>query len=60
MIDNPPAALADLVIVAISPSYVKFASPFKFVPLPPVMTLLSALFDSVNCDGNEVKFAPLP
>ena len=24
------------------------------------MTRLSALFDSVNCVGNEVKFAPLP
>ena len=24
------------------------------------MTLLSALFDNVNCDGNEVKLAPLP
>ena len=28
-------------------------------PLPPVMTLLSALFDMVACAGNEVKFAPL-
>ena len=35
-------------------------SPFKLVPLPPVITLSSALFDIVNCDGNEVKFAPLP
>ena len=29
------------------PSKVKFASPFKLVPLPPVMTLLSALLDNV-------------
>ena len=29
------------------PSKVKFASPFKLVPLPPVITLLSALFDIV-------------
>ena len=50
MIDNPPAALADLVIVAISPSYVKFASPTKLVPLPPVITRLSALFDIVALD----------
>ena len=42
------------------PSKVKFASPFKLVPDPPVMTLLSALFDRVACAGNEVKFAPDP
>ena len=29
------------------PSKFKFASPFKLVPLPPVITLLSALFDNV-------------
>ena len=42
------------------PSKVKFASPFKLTPLPPVITLLSALFAIVACAGNEVKFAPLP
>ena len=29
------------------PLKVRFASPFKLVPLPPVMTLLSELFDIV-------------
>ena len=42
------------------PVKVKFASPFKLTPLPPVIILLSALFDNVYCDGNVVKFAPLP
>ena len=32
-------------IVKVAPSKVKFASPTKFVPLPPVITLLSALLD---------------
>ena len=42
------------------PSKVKFASPFKLTPLPPVITRLSALPDIVACAGNEVKFAPDP
>ena len=33
---------------------------YKRQPLPPVITLLSALFAMVACAGNEVKFAPLP
>ena len=52
--------LEPLNISKVDPSKVKFASPFKLVPLPPVITLLSALLDNVNCDGNEVKFAPDP
>ena len=44
----------------VDPSKVKFASPFKLTPLPPVITRLSALFAMVACAGNEVKFAPLP
>ena len=36
-----------LLLDNVTPSKVKFASPFKFVPDPPVMTLLSALFDNV-------------
>jgi len=42
------------------PLKVKFDSPFKLTPLPPVITRLSALFAIVACAGNEVKFAPLP
>ena len=44
----------------VDPSKVKFASPFKLTPLPPVMTRLSALFAIVACAGNEVKFEPSP
>ena len=33
--------------MSVEPSKVKFDSPFKLVPLPPVMTRLSALFDNV-------------
>ena len=55
---GPPSP--DPLIERADASQVKFASPFKLVPLPPVMTRLSALFDNVNCAGNEVKFAPLP
>ena len=36
-----------LLLDNVEPSKVKFASPFKFVPLPPVMTRLSALPDIV-------------
>ena len=42
------------------PSKVRFDSPFKLTPLPPVIILLSALFAIVACAGNEVKFAPEP
>ena len=38
---NPPAILPD------DPLKTKFDSPFRFVPLPPVIILLSALFDIV-------------
>ena len=44
----------------VEPSKVKFASPFKLTPLPPVITLSFALFDMVACAGKLVKFAPEP
>ena len=47
-------------ITALLPLKVKFASPFKLTPLPPVMILLSALFAIVACAGKLVKFAPEP
>ena len=43
----PPARLSCPVALKVVPSKVKFASPFKLVPDPPVMTRLSALFDKV-------------
>ena len=45
---------------SVDPSNVKFASPFKFTPLPPVITLLSALFEIDTCEGKLVKFEPSP
>ena len=48
------------VTLKVDPLKVRFASPFKLTPLPPVITLLSALFAMVACVGNDVKFAPLP
>ena len=47
-------------IPSVDPSNVRFASPFKFTPLPPVITRLSALFDMVACAGKLVKFEPSP
>ena len=46
----PPTAIAGvpLPIFTLVPLNDKFASPFKFVPLPPVITLLSALFAIVT------------
>ena len=44
----------------VDPSNVKFASPFKFTPLPPVITRLSALFAIDTCVGKLVKFEPSP
>ena len=34
-------------VLRVVPSKSKFDSPFKLLPLPPVITLLSALFDIV-------------
>jgi len=39
---------------------VKFASPFNVVPPSLVNTRLAEALFIVTCDGNEVKFAPLP
>ena len=44
------------VIPSVDPSNVRFASPFKFTPLPPVITRLSALFAIDTCVGKLVKF----
>ena len=44
------------VIPSVDPSNVRFASPFKLVPLPPVITRLSALFPIDTCVGRLVKF----
>ena len=38
-----PVAVIAPVAARVDPSKVKFASPFKLVPLPPVITRLSAL-----------------
>ena len=35
-------------MVPLVPFHVKFDSPFKLLPLPPVITRLSALFDIVG------------
>ena len=43
----PPFILTPPVMDAAVPLKVKFDSPFRFVPLPPVITLLSALLDKV-------------
>ena len=56
----PFPSVAAPTIPNVEPSKVKFASPFKLTPLPPVITLLSALFAMVACAGNEVRFEPSP
>ena len=44
------AVLEDVLLTSKAfPLKVKFASPFKLTPLPPVITRLSALFDIVAC-----------
>ena len=43
----PPARLNCPVAERVVPLKVKFDSPTKLVPLPPVITLLFALFDNV-------------
>ena len=44
----------------VDPEKVKFASPFKLTPLPPVMTRLSALFAIVTWVGIVVQETALP
>ena len=47
-------------MVPLVPFHVKFDSPFKFVPDPPVMTRLSALFDIVaDPEGPFGPFGPV-